>query len=194
MSNDQITSQSTIEYIKFSLNGDVENNQNGIINIRGHGLFEPDGSPIPHNLYDKGMGSIEHNNICPICQHGKKLCPGHRGKHVLNYPAAQPLGISQIRKLLKIFCFNCGSLMINIEKIINVPIYKRLNIAVLSSTEGKACPVCKTIHPKIVKTNDDNFTIYAEYNTEANIKKNKSSSATGDKLYPAVIRLSLIHI
>ena len=188
MSADQIISQSTIEYIKFSLNGDAENNKNGIINIRGHGLFEPDGSPIPHNLYDKGMGSIEHNNICPICQHGKKLCPGHRGKHILKYPVMQPLGISQIRKLLKIFCFHCGSLMINMDKIMNAPIHKRLNIAVLSSTEGKACPVCKTIHPKIVKTNDDNFTIYAEYNVETTIKKNKSSNTTGDKLYPAVIK------
>jgi DNA-directed RNA polymerase beta' subunit len=187
---DSIISTFMIDSIKFTLNGNDENNRNGLIAIQDHGLFEPDGSPTPNGLYDLRMGSIDHNNICPICQNGKKLCPGHRGKYVLKYPVMQPLGISQIRKLLKIFCFNCGNLMIPIEKLIELPMHKRLDVAVATTTEGRACLVCKTIHPKIIRTTDDNFTIYAEYNTLENAigKKNKlNNNKNGDKLYAAVI-------
>jgi len=186
MSEDSIVSTFVIDSIKFNLNGNEENNKNGLITILDHGLFEPDGTPSPNGLYDLRMGSIEHNNICPVCQNGKKLCPGHRGKYILKYPVMQPLGISQIRKLLKIFCFECGSLMVNIEKLLELPLHKRLEAAVATTTEGKSCLVCKTIHPKIVRANDDNFTIYAEYISE-NIGNKKTKLKTGDKLYPAVI-------
>lgn len=184
MSENSIVSLSSIEYIKFGFNGDAENNINGV-EINNYELFQHDGMPIPNGVYDLKMGTIDHNYLCSTCLNGKKLCPGHRGKYVLKTPVLQPLGISLIRKLLKIICFHCGSIVVESEKFENIPIHKRFNEILALAKEKKACPTCKTIHPKIVKTKDDYFTIYAEYQQE---DKRKNTSIVGDKLYPGAIR------
>jgi DNA-directed RNA polymerase beta' subunit len=184
MSENSIVSLSSIEYIKFGFNGDAENNINGV-EINNYELFQPDGMPIPNGVYDLKMGTIDHNYLCSTCLNGKKLCPGHRGKYALKTSVLQPLGISLIRKILKIICFYCGSIVVESEKFENIPIHKRFNEILALAKEKKACPTCKTIHPKIVKTKDDYFTIYAEYQQE---DKRKNTSIVGDKLYPGAIR------
>lgn len=187
MGDNSIVSTSSIEYIKFGFNGDEENNANGI-QINNYELFQPDGMPIVNGVYDLKMGTIDHNYLCSTCLNGKKLCPGHRGKYFLKTPVLQPLGISQIRKLLKIICFHCGNIVVEFEKIEHIPAHKRFNEILSLSKEKKACPVCKTIHPKIVKTKDDYFTIYAEYQQEDKRKGKQLNTIIGDKLYPGAIR------
>ena len=189
MYEDSIIPIVKIETLKFKFNGNEENNKNGIVKIINHSLFEPDGNPSKNGLHDPRMGSIEHNNICPICLYGKKQCLGHRGKYDLDYPAMQPLAIFHIKKILKIFCFNCGNIMVNMDKLMSVSINKRFTVALNTVTEGKACTVCKEIHPKIVRTPDDNFTIYAENVTDT-ITNKKASNAPkmGTKLYAGVIQ------
>lgn len=190
MSNNSIIPIFTIDTLKFRFNGNEENTRNGIVKIINHSLFEPDGNPTKNGLYDSRMGTIEHNNICPICLNGKKKCLGHRGRYELDAHVIQPLAIFHIKKLLKIFCFNCGNIMVNFDKLMELPINKRFTAALNTVTEGKACSVCKEIHPKIVRTADDNFTIYAENNFEyVNNKKGKSTNVkTGTKLYAGVIQ------
>ena len=188
MSEYSIVSNSSIEYCKFQFNGDEENDANGI-QITNYELFEPDGTPITNGVYDLKMGTIDHNFLCLTCQNNKKICPGHRGKYKLKTSLLQPLGISQIRKILKIFCLDCGGLCIEsdkLTKLMNISPARRFNAALLIITEGKSCPLCSAIHPKIVKSSDDYFTIYAEYN-QLNDKKSTNTKLS-IILYPDVIR------
>ena len=185
-----IVSNSVIEYCKFKFNGDEENNINGV-QITNYELFEPDGTPISNGVYDLKMGTIDHNFLCLTCQNNKKLCPGHRGKYMLKAPVMQPLGVSQIRKILKIICLECGSLCIEPDKLMkinNISQSRRFNAMTAISTEGKQCPSCNAIHPKIVKTADDYFTIFAEYSQAEDKRKKGTNTKLNVKLYPGVIR------
>ena len=181
-------SSSYIEYCDFSFNGDIENKKKSTAHITNYELLSPNGHPIPNGMYDLRLGTIDHNHICLSCSNGKKLCPGHRGHHELRTCILQPLGGSEVRKFLRIICFNCGANVVDKEKFIHAPLNKRLTEASSVITEGKACPECSTPHPRIVKDEGDYFTYYAESALLEKKPRGKIMERKGDKLYPDIIR------
>ena len=179
---------SYIEYCGFSFNGDIENKRKSTAQITNYELFSPSGQPIPNGVYDLRLGTIDHNHICLSCSNSKKACPGHRGHHELRTSVLQPLASSEIRKFLRIICFACGALMVDYDKFKNYPINKRLTEAASIITEGKKCPSCSTIHPRVVKDEGDYFTYYAESALIEKKPRGKFVERKGDKLYPDIIR------
>lgn len=193
-----------IEIICFDINSDEENRKNGFTQIVSDNLFNITGCPVNGGVYDLRLGTTDHNYLCSTCQYGKKLCMGHRGYLTLKAAVLQPIGISEIRQWLRIVCLICGEIMMDKTKLERIPVGKRMYEASIGH-EGKACPACNSIHPKIKKDKEDRFTFWITY--QSNSKENEeviedefinADDITGSmkpkKLYPDTIRHIFEHI
>lgn len=179
----------SIERVAFRLMNDRDHERNSNVEIRNIELMTAKGEPAPGGVYDLRLGTTDHNYLCSTCFLDKKQCPGHRG--VLNLPTAvlQPIAISEIRRWLRIICLNCGEVVADRDKLENVPSALRLEKAAHSTGEGKVCPRCGTIHPKIVKDNNDYYTFRIEHvSSEKKGKRTRrSDSEKGRILFPDAI-------
>jgi DNA-directed RNA polymerase beta' subunit len=184
---------SQVQNIGFYLSNDTIHLNESCANITSNELHTPSGKPVSGGINDLALGTTEHNYNCNTCGHGKKSCPGHRGSLRLNMGITQPIGISEIRKWLKITCLNCGTILPKREKYIHFPLKRRLNEASSIDVAGETCPNCDAVHPKIVKDEEDHFTFWAEPPNVANEKRpariaGRPSERHGVKLYPDTIR------
>ena len=182
---------SNVQYVSFYLSGDKEHVRDSHALINSTELFATNGQPVSGGIYDLKLGTTDHSFHCTTCSHGKKLCPGHRGHIELKVSVLQPAAISEVRKWLKIVCFKCGNLLVEKEKFMVFPRSKRLSEASGMETAGKKCSKCETIHPKIVKDDEDYFTFWAETNfldkKPAKGVLLRAGEKRGDKLYPDTI-------
>lgn len=184
----------SIELVNFGINSDAENEKNGFTQIISDNLYNTNGDPVNGGVYDLRLGTTDHNHLCNTCQYGKKLCPGHRGFLKLKAAVLQPIGINEVRQWLKIICLNCGKLVVDKSKIERIPISKRM-YDISSSGEGKVCPYCNTLHPKIKKDKEDRFTFWISYQITDEDNKETDEYINADdmstkhkKLYPDTIR------
>jgi DNA-directed RNA polymerase II subunit RPB1 len=185
--------QSAVHYVGFHLSGDEENQRDSFVSVSSYELFAPSGKPVTGGVYDLCMGTTDHKNLCLTCVQGKKLCPGHRGSLALKVAVAQPIGVSEIRRWLRVVCLQCGEIVVDREKYAGLPPGKRLNEAASVDTAGRRCAnrACGATHPKIVKDEEDHFTFYAEYPAAADKRGARPARAgekRGEKLYPNIIR------
>jgi DNA-directed RNA polymerase II subunit RPB1 len=155
-----------IEIVNFGINSDDENRKNGFANIVSDSLYNTNGDPINGGVYDLRLGTTDHNHLCNTCKNGKKLCPGHRGYLELKAAVLQPIGINEIRQWLKIICLNCGKIVADRQKLEKVPIGKRLHDISLSG-EGKLCPYCNSLHPRVKKDKEDRFTFWLSFSDDS---------------------------
>jgi DNA-directed RNA polymerase II subunit RPB1 len=182
-----------IEIITFGINSDEENLKNGFTQIISDNLYNTNGDPVNGGVYDLRLGTTDHNHLCNTCQYGKKLCPGHRGYLQLKAAVLQPIGINEVRQWLKVICLNCGKLVVDKSKIDRIPIPKRMYDISLSG-EGKTCPYCGTLHPKIKKDKEDRFTFWISYQiTETDSESPESSSKPETDEYINASDLSTRH-
>lgn len=151
-----------VQYVVFGLNGDDENKKASHAEVTSYELFTAEGPPVVGGVYDARLGSMDHNTLCPTCAQGKKQCHGHRGHHTMRMGMLQPVGISEIRRWLKVICLGCGALMVEPERFEGLAPARRLAEAAGVQTEGKRCTKCSAVHPKIVKDDKDHFTFWAE--------------------------------
>lgn len=123
-------------------------------------------NPVPGGLYDARMGTTDMRYTCTTCGHDRQQCPGHPGHIQLAVPIVLPLSVGEIRRWLRVICLHCGSLMFDSalnSRVRNAPPSKRLAIAAAAvKTDGVACPNCGKVHWKVVKTEQDHFTIVLE--------------------------------
>lgn len=123
-------------------------------------------SPVPKGLYDAHMGTTDMRYRCTTCGNNRRLCPGHPGHIVLPFPVVLPLGVAEVRRWLRVICLHCAGLMFDPqenERIARAAAAKRLaTAAAVVDTVGMACPSCRKIHPKIVKTASDSFSFQME--------------------------------
>ena len=172
---------SIITHINFSLATDQNNEARSYLNITSSDIFGTNEAPISHGLCDATMGPINKKE-CETCKLGKSNydraanCQGHRGVIKLNTEFLAPIAIMEIFQWLKIICHKCGELLINKDKLINIPASKLLSLASSLSPDIKTCKNCKVNIPKIIHDPEDNFTFWAEY-------ENKKL-----KLYPYFIK------
>jgi DNA-directed RNA polymerase beta' subunit len=185
---------SYIDSLSFCLSNDDTHREGSYVDINSPELYSTSGKPVSGGMYDLALGTTEHNYLCVTCSHGKKMCPGHRGKLELNNLAVvQPIAIAEVRKWLRTICLTCGEVLLEREKIMNIPLRRRLTEASNIDISGKSCPKCGAIHPKITKDDEDYFTFWAEPPVAVGEKRppkalGKVAEKRGDKLYPNTLR------
>jgi len=185
---------SIIQYVGFGLSGDEEHERDSYAPINSYELFSAKGAPVPGGVYDLRLGTTDHGYLCLTCVYGKKLCPGHRGHLPLRVAVVQPIGISEIRRWLRVVCLRCGELVIDREKYAHITPARRLAEAATTDTVGRRCPRkgCGAVHPKIVKDEEDHFTFWAETPTPGERRglrpAARGAEKRGYKIYPDTIR------
>ena len=148
--------------MRFGISGDSEHEERSNARVVSYELFNPQGDPIPGGVCDLRLGTTDHKFQCATCGHRKKQCLGHRGSLNLKIGVLQPVGISEVRRWLKVACIKCGALVVDASKYASERADRRLISAATSDNSGRPCPSCSAIHPKIVKDDEDNFTFWIE--------------------------------
>lgn len=163
-------SLSEVEYVEFGLYGDQDHKVLSSIDVISPNLYT--GDPAPGGLYDTHMGTTDHEYRCLTCHEDRSKCPGHPGILKLNCPLQQPIGIGDIRRLLRVLCLKCGTPIVELERFAKVAPISRLAEISQVTTEGKKCrnPDCGEVHPKIIQDKNDNFTFKIQYQGESEKK------------------------
>ena len=155
-----------ISKISIFLAGDDDILQSNFVKVKTHESFQAGEKPVPSGLYDTRMGAIASYFPCSTCGYNEKNCPGHFGYYDVNNIIAQPIVIEDFTKWIKIVCLKCGTLLIDINKIKNVPNSKKLQVAAQTQIVDKKCHVCGAIHPKVKSFEDNLFYINIQTKTE----------------------------
>lgn len=151
-----------IESIQFRMAGDEDNKRDAVVEITHNTLFAKKMTPFSGGCFDLRMGTTDNHFKCLTCKENKKNDPGHFGLLRMKIPLQSPLFVSETRRWLRMVCLHCGMLMLSDKKLSTVKGFKFLEASKLT-TEGVSCPFCSTIHPKIIKTDDDYFSFQALY-------------------------------
>ena len=72
--------------------------------------------PTPGGVHDPLMGTMDRNTLCETCGCDYNDCPGHFGCITLMQPVFHPGYVTQIHKILRCVCFQCGRLRIRNKK------------------------------------------------------------------------------
>lgn len=124
--------------------------------IRGMAVCKVDSTKLtgPGSVYDEKMGYVpDTNDPCVSCGE-KKDCPGHIGYIDLPEPVLHPLFIKDIVRILRCFCKQCYSLLLNEDQIKIANLHKltgmrRFNKIIKSLEKVDVCPSCSHPQPKI---------------------------------------------
>ena len=153
---------SDIVAVKFSLSGDEDNKASSVANITSYESFNGQ-IPVRGGVYDARLGTTDYSYRCWTCGLHKHKCLGHPGLLPLSTTVEQPLMIAEIRRWLKVTCFNCGKLVVDMDKFRQAPKSRRLRLmAAVPGQSLKICPYCEAVHPKIEKNPDDYFSFSAK--------------------------------
>ena len=183
---------SEITAVGFGLAGDAEIERASFKKITSYELFAPDGQPVPGGVYDKSCGTTDYSYSCQTCKHDKKLCPGHRGSLDLRVAVLSPVAISEVRRWLRALCLNCGEVVLEPERYMQLPPQKRLAEVAQAAVEGRPCRRCGVPHPRIVKDEDDHFTFWAEQAVAGEKRAPRArSERRGERIWPDAIRAIL---
>src|SRR3972149_4835588 len=175
-----------IDKIRFHILSTDEIIEDSYVNVTSYDLFR-DNKPKPKGVYDDHLGTTDHNYKCETCFNDKKECPGHDGHILLNYPVISPICLTELRKWLKLICFECGEPIIEEKVYSKFPKSKRLGEASKSAKASKRkCPKCETIHPTINKDKVSQLITYADMMIEDKRERKK--------LYPHIIQKILERI
>ena len=168
-------SESAIYGIQLYVRTNEENRIESNVEINNKELHATDGAPYRGGPYDLHMGTVDLEYRCSTCGNKKKNCPGHSGHMELRYPAPNPLFIKDIRRWLKVICFNCGALCV---KKIPVGIHRRLilqqTVSMNNNDKDKECPQCKHKNPHIIPNPADQMGFLAVYYDGKDIDKKRN--------------------
>lgn len=161
--------------ISFRLLGDADHRLSSYAEINSSELYSSSTQlPVHGGVQDTRLGTTEHSYRCETCMGDKKYCNGHPGHMELRVSVPNPVGIEDIRRWLRVICLECGHSMINPAKLPAAP-SKRLKAASKIMTDGKPCPNCKAVHPKIMKDDEDRFTFRVLMKPATAEAKNKAT-------------------
>lgn len=174
---------SKIDRARFQFNGTKDIIDNSNASVISYELFRG-GETQNGGLYDAHLGTTDHSYKCRTCFNNKKNCLGHAGHLSLRYPVISPMAFTDLRKWLKIICFNCGKSIIDQKEYIKFSRLTRLDEAAKiarSGTSSKKCVNCLQLHPIVKKDDNEPLLLWAEV-----IEDNKPAGKT--KLYPHIIK------
>ena len=126
----------------------------------------------PNSVYDKHMGPIDNNILCPSCGLDNKGCPGHFGYISLNYEIIHPLFYKQVVTFLKCFCKKCSKCLITQDQIDFINSKGKLNFKKIFEKIEKIeiCPNCNFPQPKIAYSVNDNLLYMIHKNKKEQLK------------------------
>ena len=126
----------------------------------------------PNSVYDKHMGPIDNNILCPSCGLDNKGCPGHFGYISLNYEIIHPLFYKQVVKFLKCFCKKCSKCLITQDQIDFINNKGKLSFKKICDKIEKIeiCPICNFPQPKISYSVNDNLLYMIHKNKKEQLK------------------------
>lgn len=166
-----------IGVLQHGLYGEEEHRRRSVLEVTSYELYNGP-NPARGGLQDPLLGSTGHHYRCATCFASKKLCPGHAGHLEVRVPLPQGIAISEIRRWARVVCLACGAPVVELDRYAALPAARRLVEAALAATEGRRCRVCGTVHPKIVKDDEDYVTFWAVPQAARDPRKE------GRKLYP----------
>lgn len=165
-----------IESLSFRLSTDTIIKSNSFVTIQRDEINNTsDGLPCSTGVCDLNMGTIDKKTRCSTCGNTRKKCLGHRGHIELVTEYITPNAMQETIQWLKIICHDCGAIIVDKEKLK----IKTISAATQILTETNVCTQCNTNHPKIIKDDEDSFTIWAE---------SKDEDKKRIKLYPHLIK------
>ena len=142
-------SNGEIEAVQFYVLSSREIQKESSVSIETHELYKNNKSNL-NGLNSKKLGVTDHMEICATCRNTINCCTGHDGHLVLNYPIINPLYFGEIKKWLRVVCFNCGQLLVSELVYSKYPIGQRLTeLAKAKKSDDKPCPNCGHKHPSI---------------------------------------------
>ena len=126
----------------------------------------------PNSVYDKHMGPIDNNILCPSCGLDNKGCPGHFGYISLNYEIIHPLFYKQVVTFLKCFCKKCSKCLITQDQIDFINSKGKLSFKKICEKIEKIeiCPNCNFPQPKIAYSVNDNLLCMIHKNKKEQLK------------------------
>lgn len=158
---------SRIKKVRFQVSGTQEILEESDVPITKYDLYKQ-GKPSPGGVYDGHLGTTSHEYTCLTCFNEKKYCYGHDGHLTLNQPVISPLFVGEIKKWLRVICFNCGNAVVDPTAFIRYPLNKRLDEAAKIAKSGwKVCKICRTEHAAISKDQNRFLLIIAKTSTGA---------------------------
>lgn len=101
------------------------------------------------SVVDPRLGTTTKNQICPTCQQGYDLCPGHFGYIELALPIYNLMYMPILQKVLKCTCINCGQILVeDFKQVLQMNPKNRLNWLASKVKMSAACPHCGFFQPK----------------------------------------------
>lgn len=142
-----------LKKIQFTLFNPDEIEKYAVCQISHTDLYDNDGEPKFHGLFDTRMGVIDPNLLCSTCQKDIKDCPGHPGKILLHKKVYLPQFLAVVVKILQAVCFQCSSLLIE-----ELQVSKKKNSVKFKTIHGQCkdiqcCHDCGCVQPKFSKNN-----------------------------------------
>jgi DNA-directed RNA polymerase II subunit RPB1 len=116
--------------------------------IAKEGKPDPDG---PHSLY---LGTNDYEYRCQSCFNKKRTCSGHMGVLVLpeNEPVLNPLTVGSINDVLRVICWTCGRLLVDIREVDGS---KGIMLAKSRVKDGAGCKHCGSPSYKAVRDKEN---------------------------------------
>jgi DNA-directed RNA polymerase beta' subunit len=144
-----------IETIRFRIANDQDNEKQSVMAVTSCELLVG-GQPVSGSLFDTRLGTTDYAFRCNTCDESQKTCLCHYGHIKMKTDVINPMVIDDVRKWLKITCVACGAPLFDWERAGKFPLHHRLtDVAAVTSNEGKTCPRCNEIQPRIIKDETD---------------------------------------
>lgn len=151
-----------INKVKFSLSGTDRVIENSFVEITSADMYR-NNMPFETGIYDKHLGTNEYSYDCNTCLNKKKKCLGHEGNLKLEYPVWNPFAVAEIRKYVKLICFECGNPIIDDKTLESLPKGKRLEEASkIARAANKRCVHCTAVHYIVKKDKKEQLLLTAE--------------------------------
>lgn len=101
------------------------------------------------SVVDPRLGTTTKNQICPTCQQGYDLCPGHFGYIDLALPIYNLMYMPTLLKILKCTCINCNHILAeNWQSVLQMNPKNRLNWLAANTKITAPCWYCGYYQPK----------------------------------------------
>ena len=152
-----VTYYSSISDLCFYVLGSKENLIESNVNVTNKEVMKGD-YPMSEGIYDAHMGTTDHQWNCLTCENKKTICPGHSGSLDLRYPVKSPMFRDELLKWLKITCYHCGNIVLQLKK--KTKPSKIIGELVKNVRTVTHCIHCKKEHLQIVKDKNNPLTFY----------------------------------
>jgi len=175
-----------IDHVGFSFTDDQQNEARSYARVTSADLLGPDG-PKPNGIYDLHMGTTDDRYRCATCHLGKRSCQGHPGVIDAKVSMINPLALPEVKRWLKVTCFECGTCVVPKEKYARLHVSRRLAAAAVAVTAAAefACPVCGVLHPWLTQNKEDTYMFRVEVGVRG--ARGPARGRTTRELYPGVV-------